>query len=81
MGSALAKPLRDRVEAVLDALRPALLADGGTVELVEVDEDGTVRVSFEGACAGCPAQLATLRLGIEPVLRAEVPGFSALVAV
>jgi len=81
MGSALAKPLRDRVETVLDRLRPALLADGGSVELVDVDDDGTVRVSFEGACAGCPAQLATLRLGLEPVLRAEVPGLGSVVAV
>lgn len=73
--------LRDRVEAALDRLRPALVADGGNVELVAVDEDGTVRLALEGACTRCPARLATLRLAIEPALRAEVPGVTAVVAV
>jgi len=73
--------LRDRVEAALDRLRPALVADGGNVELVAVDEDGTVRVALEGACTTCPARIATLRLALEPALRARVPGVRAVVAV
>jgi len=81
MGSALTRPLRLRVEAVLDSLRPALLADGGNVELVDVGEDGTVRVVLQGACATCPAQVATLRYGLEATLREELPEVSALVAV
>lgn len=81
MGSALTRPLRLRVEAVLDRLRPALLADGGNVELVDVGEDGTVRVLLQGACATCPAQGATLRYGLEAALREELPEVSALVAV
>ena len=69
------------MERVLDRLRPALVADGGDVELVQVDEDGTVQVSLLGACATCPAQLATLRYGLEARLREEVPRVEAVVPV
>ena len=72
--------IRDRVELVLDRLRPALLADGGNVELLEVTRDGIVRVALQGACITCPAQAATLRLALEPALQREVPGVTALVA-
>ena len=71
--------LRRRVEAALDRLRPALLQDGGNVELLDVAEDGTVRVELQGSCVQCPAQAATLKLALEPALRAEVPEVSALV--
>ncbi len=81
MGSELSRPLRRRVEAVLDRLRPALVADGGNVELVDVDEDGTVRVMMQGACATCPAQPATVQLGLEAALRREIPEVAAVVAV
>lgn len=81
MPSHLVRPLYRRVERVLDRLRPALLADGGNVELVDVDEDGTVRVSLQGACAVCPAQYATLRYGIEAGLREAVPEVAEVVAV
>ena len=74
-------PLAARIEAALDRLRPALVADGGNVELVAVDDDGTVRISLLGACTTCPARLATLRLAIEPTLRAEVEGVTAILAV
>jgi len=80
MGSALERALRQRVEAALDLLRPALVADGGNVELLEVDEDGTVHLQLQGACATCPAQLATLRVALEPTLREEVPGVTHVVA-
>lgn len=79
MSDAKLRKLQDQVEAALDRLRPALVADGGNVELVGVDVDGTVRVSLEGACASCPAQLATVRLALEPALRDAVPGVSAVV--
>jgi Fe-S cluster biogenesis protein NfuA len=74
-------PLHAQVEALLDRLRPALVADGGNVELVAVDEDGTVRLALGGACVTCPAQLATLRLALEPALRAELPAVKAIIAV
>jgi Fe-S cluster biogenesis protein NfuA len=73
--------LYTQVEAVLDRLRPALVADGGNVELVGVDDDGTVRLALGGACASCPAQLATLRLALEPALRAALPVLTGVVAV
>jgi Fe-S cluster biogenesis protein NfuA len=75
------RSLRVRVEAALDQLRPALVADGGGVEVVDVGEDGTVQVVFLGACATCPAQLATLRLGLEERLREALPELTGLVAV
>jgi Fe-S cluster biogenesis protein NfuA len=71
--------LRVQVEAVIDRLRPGLALDGGNVELAGVDEDGAVSLHFQGACASCPAQLATLRLVIEPTLRREVPGVTEVV--
>jgi Fe-S cluster biogenesis protein NfuA len=74
-------PLRKQVEAALDRLRPALVADGGNVELVAVLDDGTVRLTFSGACVTCPSQLATLRLALEPALRAQIPDITAVVTV
>jgi len=74
-------PPRDAIERVLDRLRPALVADGGNVELVGVDEEGVVRVAFQGACASCPAQLATLRIGLEAPLRELVPGVTSVVPI
>lgn len=70
-----------QVEAVLDRLRPGLIADGGNVELVGVEADGTVRVSMQGACAQCPAQTSTLRVGLEEPLRKALPGISAVIPV
>ena len=72
-------PTRSAVEAEIDRLRPALVADGGNVEVLGVDADGTVRVVMQGACASCPAQTATLRVGLEQPLRAALPGVSAIV--
>ena len=72
-------PRREIVEAWLDRIRPALVADGGNLELVSVEHDGTVRVALQGACAECPAQLATLRVGIEEPLKRALPGVQAVV--
>ncbi|MEB2344863.1 MAG: NifU family protein [Deltaproteobacteria bacterium] len=71
--------MRQQVEAVIDRLRPGLVLDGGNVELAGVDEEGAVSLLFQGACARCPAQLATLRLVIEPTLRREVPAVTQVV--
>ncbi len=71
----------DAVEAQLDRLRPALVADGGNIELLGVDADGTVRVALQGQCATCPAQIATLRLGIEEPLREAIPAVLGVVAI
>ena len=62
------------VAAVLDLVRPSLLADGGDVRLVDVSEDGIVTVELTGACRGCPLSELTLANGIERVLRERVTG-------
>ncbi len=71
-------------ESVLEALadiRPALQADGGDVELVEVSDDGVVKVRLTGACHGCPMGMQTLRMGIERQLRQKVPQVREVVGV
>ena len=75
------RPSAARVRAALDDVRPGLLADGGNLELLEVDDDGTVTVTLQGACAGCPAAEMTLQLLVEPHLRRTVPGVTGVVAV
>ena len=64
--------MQDKVEEILDKIRPALVRDGGNVELVGVD-DGTVKVKLVGACAGCPMSTMTLKNGIERILKQEIP--------
>lgn len=64
--------LSQRVADVLEEVRPAVQDDGGDVELIEVTDDGTVRVRFHGACVGCPSASLTLKHGIERVLRDKV---------
>jgi len=65
--------LTAKVEAVLDEVRPHLQADGGDVELIEVTEDGIVRVTLTGACGGCPMAQITLKNGIERRLKESIP--------
>jgi Fe-S cluster biogenesis protein NfuA len=73
--------IHEAIEGHLDRLRPALIADGGNVELIGVDPDGTVRVTLQGQCATCPAQQATLRIGLETPLREVVPAVKSVIAV
>jgi len=73
--------MREKVEAALAEVRPALQQDGGDVELVEVTEDGVARVRLSGACQGCPMAQFTLQLGIERVLKNAVPELKAVEAV
>ncbi len=65
--------MKEKVEAALMKIRPALQADGGDVELVEVTADGVVKVKLTGACSGCPMSQMTLKSGIEKTLKEEVP--------
>lgn len=67
------------VAAVLDLVRPSLLADGGDVKLIDVTEDGIVVVELTGACRGCPLSEMTLANGIERILRERVPGVTRVV--
>ena len=64
---------KERVEEVLDQVRPALQRDGGDVELIEVGDDGIVIVKLQGACAGCPMSQMTLKMGIEQHLKRQIP--------
>lgn len=65
--------MKERVKTVLDKIRPSLQADGGDVELVEVTDQGIVRVRLTGACKGCPMSQMTLKNGIERLLLKEIP--------
>ena len=74
--------MKEKVEAALDKIRPMLQADGGNVELIDVDEvGGVVKVRLQGACAGCPMSQMTLKNGIEQVLKEEVPEVTSVVNV
>ncbi len=72
--------MRDKVELALDKIRPALRADGGDVELVDV-KDGVATVRLTGACGSCPMSTMTLRMGVERVVMEEVPEIKELVAI
>ncbi len=72
--------MREKVEAALAKIRPALQADGGDVELVDVSE-GVVKLELKGACAGCPMSTMTLRNGIERLLKEQVPEVKEVVSV
>ncbi len=64
--------MRDKIQEILDQIRPSLQADGGDVELVDV-EDNIVKVRLTGACHGCPMSQMTLKNGIERYVKAAVP--------
>jgi len=72
--------MREKVEAALAQVRPALLADSGDVQLVDVKE-GVVTVRLTGACHGCPMATMTLKTGIERLLKEQVPEVKEVVAV
>jgi Fe-S cluster biogenesis protein NfuA len=72
---------RERVEEAIDKIRPALQADGGDVELVDIADSGIVKVRLKGACAGCPMAEMTLRGGIERTLKQEIPEVKGVEAV
>ena len=65
--------LKEKVSEVLEKIRPLLQRDGGDVELVEVQEDGVVKVKLVGACSGCPMSTMTLKNAIEATIKKEVP--------
>ncbi len=65
--------MRERVEEVLGKVRPMLQRDGGDVELVDVQDDGVVKVRLTGACSGCPMSTMTLKNAIEETIKKEIP--------
>ena len=72
--------MRDRVERVINRIRPAVQMDGGDIELVDVT-DGIVKLRLVGSCHGCPSSMMTLKAGIERAIQAEVPEIKAVEAV
>jgi len=72
--------MENEVRTALDEIRPMLQADGGDVTLVEVTEDGVVRVQLQGACQGCPMSEMTIKNGIERLLKEKVPGVTSVEA-
>jgi Fe-S cluster biogenesis protein NfuA len=73
--------MKEKVAEVLNLIRPALQADGGDVELVDVTDDGVVSVKLTGACGSCPMSTMTLKMGIEKNLKEKVPGVTSVVQV
>jgi Fe-S cluster biogenesis protein NfuA len=70
--------MKDKVIKVIEQIRPNLQADGGDIELVEVTDDGIVRVKLQGACHGCPGAAMTLKMGVERLLKANIPEVKAV---
>ena len=73
--------LKEKVENALEKVRPSLQADGGDVKLIDVGDDGVVKVTLQGACAGCPMSQMTLKMGIERILKQNIPEVTSVESV
>ncbi|MBI4982432.1 MAG: NifU family protein [Candidatus Omnitrophica bacterium] len=73
--------MKEKVEKALEKIRPMLMADGGNVELIEVTDQGVVKVKLKGACGCCPMSQMTLKMGIERILKQEVPEVKEVISV
>ena len=73
--------MKEQVQEALNDIRPQLQADGGDIELIDVTDDGVVKVRLVGACSGCPGAQMTLQLGVERVVNERVPAVKAVEAV
>jgi Fe-S cluster biogenesis protein NfuA len=73
--------IKGKVAAVINGIRPAIQGDGGDVELVEVCDDGVVKVRMHGACVGCPSASMTLKMGIERTIKEHVPQITEVVCI
>lgn len=73
--------MKEKVEEALKQVRPSLQRDGGDIELVSVDEKGTVKVRLKGACGSCPMSTMTLKMGVEKYLKEQIPEVKEVVQV
>jgi Fe-S cluster biogenesis protein NfuA len=73
--------MKEEVQAALDLIRPQLQADGGDAEIVEITDEGIVKLRLKGACGGCPMSQMTLKMGIEKVLKERVPAVKSVESV
>jgi Fe-S cluster biogenesis protein NfuA len=72
---------KEKVQKIVDKIRPNLQADGGDIELVEVTKDGVVKIRLLGACRGCPMSQMTLKMGVEKFLKKEIPEIKEVISV
>ena len=72
--------MKEKIEQALDKIRPMLIADGGNVDLVEVTQDGIIKLKLTGTCGCCPMSQMTLKMGIERLLKEEVPEIKEVIA-
>lgn len=72
---------KEKVNEIIDKIRPGLQADGGDVEIVNITDDGVIEVELQGACAGCPMSQLTIKNGIERTLKQEIPEIKEVKAV
>ena len=73
--------MKEKVEKALEKIRPMLMADGGNVELVEVSDDGIVKLKLTGTCGCCPMSQMTLKMGVEKIIKQEVPEIKEVIAI
>lgn len=73
--------IKDKVEEALDKVRPMLAADGGNVELVDVSADGVVKLKLTGSCGCCPMSQMTLKMGVEKIIKKDVPEIKEVIAI
>jgi len=73
--------VKEKIQKIIDEIRPALQADGGNIELIDVGEDGVVKVRLMGACGSCPMSQLTLKRGVEARLKAKIPEVKEVVSV
>ncbi len=73
--------MKELVEKALEKIRPMLVADGGNVELVDVSPDGVVKLKLTGTCGGCPMSSLTLKMGIERIIKQDVPQVKEVIAI
>lgn len=74
------KSVRERVMKALERVRPYLQSDGGDIDLIDVSDDGTVKVKLTGACHGCPFSMQTLKAGVEQAIMKEVPEIKRVIS-
>ena len=72
--------MKERVQVVIDKIRPLLQRDGGDIQLIDVS-DGVVKVKLQGACGSCPMSAMTLKMGVEKQLKQEIPEIKEVVAI
>jgi Fe-S cluster biogenesis protein NfuA len=73
--------MKEQVQKAIDLVRSGLQADGGDIELIDVSADGIVKVKLTGACQGCPMSQMTLKMGIEKIIKQQVPNIKEVISV